>query len=655
MRVKMTKIQILRCICLLGLFLALIIMPKTGAAQDIYVSPAESIQAAVDRASPDDTIFIKPGEYNESIQLYQDNLTIVSESKNPEDTIVSSDSKDKSVFEVTASNVTISGISIINSNCGIYLKDAQNCIINGNNITNNEIGICLSRSENNTLSTNRIYSNTKYGIKVLSSQDNIIHENYFKNTNNAMNDEFDSWNYTSGNYWNDYTGKDENNDDIGDTPYVIDPQTGGMDLSPLVNSVPEPPLLPRAIFTSNVTAGYAPLTVEFTDLSENLNELSWNFGDLGTSNSSVTSHTFYEEGSYAVTLNVSNENGSNSEVVTIDVFKAPDPSIPVLPEAKFGANLTSGSTPLTVQFIDFSENADFLAWSFGDGKESSCPTPAHTFSCPGNYTVTLRAMNDNGTSLTCTVITVMEPSFSMLPEAKFKASIIKGPAPLRVEFLDLSENATGMVWNFGDGNYSNAKSPVHTYTAPGNYTLSLKVSNEIGTDLKEVTDLIQVEPLNNTNVTENNPQSNAHNDNESVYYSGESEFSEREIEYSENKSAYSENYYITPSSNNSKFSASDISDRSKGIIGVINNEIKTAEKKASSVTNKTAVMELEPPIRYEVLKNIADIRKFAASSESKTLMRNILSLILLVEILGIFLIVNMIKKGRKRNKDKKNK
>jgi parallel beta-helix repeat protein len=651
----MTKIQILRWICLLGIFLALIVMAKTGAAQNIYVSPAESIHAAVDRASPGDTIFIKPGKYNESIQLYQGNLTIVSESKNPEDTIVSSDSKEKSVFEVTASNVTISGISIIYSNCAIYLKDAQNCIIKGNNITNNEIGICLSRSENNTLSTNRIYSNAKYGIKLLSSQDNIIHENYFNNTNNALNDEFDSWNYTSGNYWNDYTGKDKNNDGIGDTPYVIDLQTGGVDLSPLINSVPEPPLLPRAIFTSNVTAGYAPLTVEFTDLSENLNELSWNVGDLEISNSSMALHTFRDEGSYTVTLNVSNENGSDSKVVTIDVFKAPDPSIPVFPEAKFGANLTSGSAPLTVQFIDFSENSDFLTWSFGDGKESGCPTPAHTFFCPGNYTVTLRAMNDNGTALTCTVITVMEPSFSMLPEAKFRASTVKGPAPLRVEFLDLSENATDVVWNFGDGNSSTAKSPVHIYTTPGNYTLSLKVRNEIGADSKEIINLIQVEPLNNTNMTGNDPQSSTYTDNDSPYYSSGNEFSEREVEYSENKSDYSENYYITDTSNSSKFSASDISGRSKGIIGVINNEIKTAEKKASSVTNKTAVMELKPSIRYEVLKNIRDIRKFTGSSESKTFMGNILSIILLVEILGIFLIVNMIKKGRKRNKDKKNK
>ena len=37
--------------------------------------------------------------------------------------------------------------------------------------------------------------------------------------------------------------------------------------------------VPSANFTSNVTEGYAPLTVKFTDHSQNATELYWNFGD----------------------------------------------------------------------------------------------------------------------------------------------------------------------------------------------------------------------------------------------------------------------------------------------------------------------------------------------------------------------------------------
>jgi len=41
-----------------------------------------------------------------------------------------------------------------------------------------------------------------------------------------------------GNYWSDYTGTDANNDDIGDTPYVID--ADNKDRYPLTEPYPIP-------------------------------------------------------------------------------------------------------------------------------------------------------------------------------------------------------------------------------------------------------------------------------------------------------------------------------------------------------------------------------------------------------------------------------
>ena len=42
------------------------------------------------------------------------------------------------------------------------------------------------------------------------------------------------------------------------------------------------PKMPVANFSSNITQGYAPLTVQFADLSKNVTGLYWDFGD-GTS------------------------------------------------------------------------------------------------------------------------------------------------------------------------------------------------------------------------------------------------------------------------------------------------------------------------------------------------------------------------------------
>lgn len=44
-------------------------------------------------------------------------------------------------------------------------------------------------------------------------------------------------------------------------------------------------------------------------------------------------------------------------------------------------------------------------------------------------------------------------------------------------FTNKSENATSFEWNFGDGNESTEKDPVHKYSTPGTFTITLKVDD----------------------------------------------------------------------------------------------------------------------------------------------------------------------------------
>lgn len=78
-----------------------------------------------------------------------------------------------------------------------------------------------------------------------------------------------------------------------------------------------------------------------------------------------------------------------------------DPGLPGVLNADFKANITSGKAPLAVQFIDLSTGSPTAwAWDFGDGVTSTEQYPMHTYTAAGNYTVSLTATNDAGSSET---------------------------------------------------------------------------------------------------------------------------------------------------------------------------------------------------------------------------------------------------------------
>lgn len=59
-------------------------------------------------------------------------------------------------------------------------------------------------------------------------------------------------------------------------------------------------------------------------------------------------------------------------------------------------------------------------------------------------------------------------------------------------FRDLNETATKWRWFFGDGNTSEEQNPIHQYTVPGNYTISLAASDETCTVIRSRTLAVDV-------------------------------------------------------------------------------------------------------------------------------------------------------------------
>ena len=87
------------------------------------------------------------------------------------------------------------------------------------------------------------------------------------------------------------------------------------------------------------------------------------------------------------------------------------------------------------------------------------------------------------------------------PIANFSSDVTKGFVPLSIMFTDLSQNATGWNWDFGDGSNSTKQSPKHTYSATGIYTVKLTVSNEAGRNTEIKKCYINVKPVSSKMVT----------------------------------------------------------------------------------------------------------------------------------------------------------
>jgi len=96
----------------------------------------------------------------------------------------------------------------------------------------------------------------------------------------------------------------------------------------------------------------------------------------------------------------------------------------------------------------------------------------------GKHVITYQSLPDRfGCSGIDTInINVLQPP---LPVAGFKPDTT-GCTPLSVQFRNMSARGESYLWDFGDKTYSSEKNPVHIYYVPGNYIVTLTVTNYSG-------------------------------------------------------------------------------------------------------------------------------------------------------------------------------
>ncbi len=246
-----------------------------GPWMGTYVFPYKNIQDGIDNATDGFTVIVKDGYYRKAIVIDK-SITLLGDDKN--NTIIHGIGTDGSVkiisdnvflsgFCITASgssscvsginiksnNNTIKNIMVVNApspasgqiKIGIKLESADFNLISKNIITGliqgyqkTQIAIYLNNSSNNKIIENELLNNDNgVFIENLSNNNQLYHNGFLNNGNNAFDECSNSWDngpISGGNYWNDYIGNDNDNNNIGDTPYNI---SGGsnQDNYPFIN------------------------------------------------------------------------------------------------------------------------------------------------------------------------------------------------------------------------------------------------------------------------------------------------------------------------------------------------------------------------------------------------------------------------------------
>ena len=225
-----------------------------------------------------------------------------------------------------------------------------------------------------------------------------------------------------------------------------------------------------------------PGHVVFTDKSVGADSWRWDFGDGTTSTTQSPVHDYTVSGLYAVALTViNNTTGCEyTKIDTVDVLKE---------KADFTSSVAAvcKNTPVLFNAINsIPGNISSYTWKYGDGAINSANTNSisHKYKNSGSYNVTMILNIKNGCA-----DTIVKPVAIQVdgPTAVFRSENAGACQNNAVAFID-SSYADGShpiqqwQWNWDDGITETLPGPAfqHTYTIPGTYSVSLKVTDDNG-------------------------------------------------------------------------------------------------------------------------------------------------------------------------------
>lgn len=228
------------------------------------------------------------------------------------------------------------------------------------------------------------------------------------------------------------------------------------------------PICTNSNYSFTNTTGYAPASSPTWE---------WKLNGQPVGNQEDLDITFSDPGPQEIRLKASIP-GCDSEIAKSI------PSALVGPDIIFDA--ADDCALSSVPFVNTTTGADAgYSWDFGDGSPASTVAqPAHVYTAPGNYTVTLTASNvagcNNFATQNISIFSVPQPDFSVAAppfSCSSSSTLFQNLTPPPAD-----SNISAWLWSFGDpgSNTSAIQEPSFVYSAGGTYSVSLTATSDAG-------------------------------------------------------------------------------------------------------------------------------------------------------------------------------
>ncbi len=285
---------------------------------------------------------------------------------------------------------------------------------------------------------------------------------------------------------------------------------------------------------TNTQVCSSPNIVQFINQSTNATSYTWDFGDSTFSSFENPSHTYNSAGNFNVKLIGQSEDcGSDSiQKNSFISIAAINSNYAIMPKSGTGQTLTCctgtlfdsggengnysnltnskitiapiGAVKVMLNFTSFDFESGFDHLFIYDGPTTAYPLigkfdgtnlPNGGMIESSAGSITLRQITDGAVTASGFKLTWQCSLPSLPPQSNFYASETATCSGV-VHFHDMTVNIpASWLWDFGDGNTSTLRDPVHVYLSNGVYNVKLNVTNAFGSDSTIKTSYIEVNNL----------------------------------------------------------------------------------------------------------------------------------------------------------------